>query len=380
MEDINKYGIKIYEEMCAAKTMPTYPFFLAKLDAVQKIILQQQNDQYRVHNNNSNNNCNECRKNNNKFYQLGNIIWPINICHRINKHQSYPSEYFIKIIVNTIILDDYITNPPLIINPAKISQFSYITLHYNKLLIIDALLKQGSVPRYLYEDDGQNKYIYSEHSGVITVKNNLVKNIIISTDTTRIDINDNNIFLPTNNELLAQHPFIFHTHPLTLVSDSDINSGSQIRYGQKLLGQVKYAGRLVDGILYEFPSANDILNFVKYKQTGIAQGSIILAPEGVYVIRPIIYEYPNNVNKKFYNKLQKYIIKIERMAISKYQNLANIHDPNVFHNNISNNMSYISLYNKFIKKINLFVEYYPRQLKNGEWIIPEINLSYINIQ
>src|SRR5438105_2479370 len=85
-------------------------------------------------------------------------------------------------------------------NIYQIKNFNYITLHYNKLLIIDALMDQGSYPRYSLWDqmDGHEKFIYSEHSGVITVKNDSINNIIVSAETNRIDATDKNIYLPIN--------------------------------------------------------------------------------------------------------------------------------------------------------------------------------------
>ena len=353
--------IKIYYEECNCKTMLDYPFFLEKLKQVQKLTKTTIDHYHPIIKKNYCDNCSA-----NKYYQLKNIIWPNNIKHIMKTHKFYPSEFFIKLILYCVIKDNTIINPPLVIDPNKLSAFTYVVLHYNKLLILDALMKQGSHTRYLVKSDNMEKYIYSEHSGVITIENSLVKNIIVAADNNRIDVNDDNIYLPTNTDILAKHPILFHTHPVTQNGSIDKKSANI------------YAGRLSEGIIYEFPSANDVLNFVKYRRDGVAQASIVISPEGIYVIRPIIYYYPNKVTEIFHKHLHKFIIKLENMAVNQYGNISNISDPDIFHQNISLDLTYIKMYNDFIKKSNLFIEFYSRQKKNNEWTLPEISLAYVN--
>src|SRR5271154_2470388 len=234
----------IYYEYCNNHYMPTYPFFLDKLKQIQKIVKPFKGDI---------NLSMITKQASSKWFKLGNICWPGNMPYLI-KHNAYPSEYFIKMILNLCVINDHIVNEPIQIKSSEIPYFSYIPLHYNKLLIIDALMKEGSYPRY----ENQNKYIYSEHSGVISIGNKRITNIIVSADTDRIDVVDKTIFLPNNTANLSAYEYFFHTHPNTLT----------------------YAGRIKDGILYEFPSASDLLNFVTYYNTGKAQASLVVAPEG----------------------------------------------------------------------------------------------------
>ena len=63
---------------------------------------------------------------------------------------------------------------------------------------------------------------------------------------------------------------MFHTHPPTPFPGS----------------------RVVDGILYEFPSISDIYHFADHFNAGETQGSLIIAPEGMYIIRA-----QDNINK-----------------------------------------------------------------------------------
>ncbi|XWV25049.1 hypothetical protein QJ856_gp0728 [Tupanvirus deep ocean] len=357
-------NIPFYYEQCNKSYMPSYPFFNDKLKAVQKLCKKI----YVKDMNNENEYatqlqsiikptdiCNDCDVK--KFYKLGNIIWANTLLHKIKNHKSYPSEYFIKIILALVIINDYIVNPPIQLNTNQINSFSYIPLHYNKLLIIDALMHQGSKPRYsITKNNSTEKFIYSEHSGAISVKNKTINNIIVSAETDRMDATDENIFLPTNTEILAKHEYIFHTHPNTS----------------------KYAGRISEGILYEFPSANDLFNFIKYHNEGKAQASIVVAPEGTYVIRPIKYQKIFDFSYELFYHLRKYILKLEKMAIKKIKPIIdNISDPEVFHKEVGLDFTFIKLFNKFIEPANLFIEFYPRIKKNGEWRLRQINLPHI---
>ena len=323
----------VYQENCDSSTMSYYPFFMKKLLNIQKY-------------------CQRKTIKSQKYYQLGNIIWSNKL---LKKDGSYPSDYFVKCILATSTFNGGIVNPPLEIPTDKIPSFHYIPLHYNKLLIIDALVKQGSSRRYQHND----RFIYSEHSGVISIKYKTVDKIIVSTEKNRIDNQDDDIYLPTNITDFKKYEYLFHTHPNTDV----------------------YGGRIKEGIIYEFPSANDILNFVKYHNEGIAQSSIIATPEGIYVIRPIKYCQQIYIAKDFHHQLQDSILEWEKMAIKRFKYLfPKISDPKVFHQNVGNDRYFINLYNQFIKSTNLLVEYYPRIFKNNEWHLPQIYLQYLEIE
>lgn len=159
--------------------------------------------------------------------------------------------------------------------------------------------------------------------------------------------------------MFKNYEYLFHTHPNTIT----------------------YAGRFNEGILYEFPSANDVFNFIKFYNEGKAQASIVVAPEGIYVIRPIYYQKKYKINQMVFHSLRKFILKLERLAVKKIKSLepatTNITDADVFHENVGKNFSYIKMYNRFIEPYNLFIEYYPREKKNNEWCLRPINLPYI---
>lgn len=324
--------------------MSLYPFFFDKLAQIEELTKTDKtiSDLEKK--------CADCQIE--TSYQLSNIVWSQNVRHLIKEHQSYPSEFFVKVILCTCVLNNQIINPPIILPPAKIKYLTYIYLHYNKLLIIDALMHQGSYPRY----ENDNRYIYSEHCGIITLKNQSVDNIIVSTDSYRTDPYDESIFLPRNGPLFQSAEYIFHTHPNT-------NS---------------YGGRLAEGIIYEFPSANDVMNFVKYYHNGRAKASLVIAPEGSYVIRPRNY-IKIDIDKEKFHRLRALILQLEKKAIQKYRHLlSQLNDPDIFHQTVGSDYQFINAYNRFLKSSNLHIEYYPREKKNNEWCLRSIYLQYVD--
>lgn len=324
----------MFYEKCTCCHLLFHPVFLKKLQQIEELVDKVVIDDK-------------------QYYQLSNIVWVNDVAEKI-KDNKYPSEYFVMIIMHTCVIDDTIVNPPIQLASDVMSHFSYIPFDYNKLLIIDALMKQGSQP--VYQND--NEYIYSEHAGILSINHEVIDNIIVSAVTNRIDVNDNKIYLPVNVDEFMNYEYLFHTHPNTST----------------------LAGRVDNGIIYEFPSANDLYNFVKYYNDGKTQASLIVTPEGIYMIRPISISSKINVKTDLFNDIKKFIIQLETEAIQKLKvNRDLLKTPEVFHKYVSYDFSYIKKYNKFIEPFNLFVEYYPRVKRDGLWQLRSISLPYIDM-
>ena len=354
------FGYAIYYETCNNSSMISHPFFTDKLNLIESITVVNPDKYHRqilAYNKllqtiypRTIAGCSNCAPS--TYYLMGNIFWSDSLRHMMDTHHLYPSDYFIKTILASDVADGSIINPPIIVPRKSIPKFKYIPLRRNKLLILDALMNQGSYPRYQNGAD----FLFSEHSGVVTVKNYTIDDIVIFTNTDRIDKGDDRIFLPQNTHSLSKFEYLFHTHPKAIT----------------------YGGRIKDGILYEFPSAGDIFNFVKYHSDGKALASIVVAPEGAYVIRQLRHQKTIDVDPSLFYQLKKFIIKLEKMAIKKYRKaIPQISDPDHFHQNIASDYEFIKLYNKFIKPINLVIEYYPREKVNGEWSLRQFYLQYI---
>jgi len=315
--------MSLYIEKCDQGCMIAHTFFVDKLRNIQSILSPKDG-----------------------FFQLANFQWPIDTIKRIEQNK-YPTEYFIKIISHLVIINDYLVNPPII----SANKIHYVSLNHNNLMILDALMKQGSNPRYIHGD----KYIYSEHSGVISIKNNVIESINVSANTNRIEDKDDGIFLPQHEKNIYYHEYIFHTHP----------------------NMIDYAARIKEGVLYEFPSASDIMVFMQCYNRGITQGSLVVAPEGLYVIRQIEWRDKLSCNEGVYKKIHKFILKLESEAISKYEN-TDASNPDFFHETIGNDFDFIRKLNEFLTVFNIFIEYYQREKKNGEWYLRSMSLMIVN--
>lgn len=358
----------IYYEQCNNESMITTKYFYKKLNLVQKLskctntkIINKINKINKqtidpINNRvtgsiNSTNPCAKCQKK--EYYMIKNILWDNTLAHKIKNHNAYPSNFFVKIISNLAVYDNNIINPPIVIPKKLFNSYNFVTLGYNQLLIIDALMHQGSYPRYL--TNNRMKNLYSEHSGAISVSNGQIDNIIVSAESNRLDNNDSDIYLPQNTSLMSKYSYIFHTHPNT----------------------IKYAGRIDNGIIYEFPSANDMFNFIKYYNESNVQSSIVITPEGTYVIRPIVYVQSINPDITIFYEIQDHLLLLEKQAIKKFSSIKNISDPDIFHANVSSDFTFIKSINKLISKLNLFIEFYPRIKLNNRWYLKDINLPYI---
>lgn len=364
-----------FYESCTDHVATIPSFFIFKLKNIQVVCKKLKKCPIKIDNLSqnedlsSNENCIQCTID--FFYIVGNIIWPNNIIHIIS-HGKFPSKYFINCILMMEIFDNYIINPPIELDKKTINKFHIIPFHHNKLLILEALLSQGSKPDYIVADNKcmskllnssdpnnitcHHLYIYSEHSGGISIENMNIADIIVSTQSNRLSKSDEDIYLPTNDKLLAKYPYIYHSHPIT--------------------GGISTRGKM--GIVYEFPSASDIFNFIKYHNDGIAQSSLIVSPEGLYNIRPIYYSNHIKLDGNLLHNINASIMKIEKLAQKKYSNiLDNSIDENTFNNNIGSDMQFIKMYNKIVRPLNIFVEYYPRQFRNSKWSLRQIFLQYI---
>lgn len=234
----------------------------------------------------------------------------------------------------------------------SIQKNQYIKIKRNQLLILDALLYDGSNKIY----KGKNKkYFFSEHFGMLDFNKKGLDKLIISAKTERIDYDDEDIYFPGDVEEALQYEFIFHTHPPT--------SGLT---------------RVNDGILYEFPSINDIYHFTDLYNKGKTQGSIIIAPEGLYIIctkdnKKV--KYPNS--DKVFDNMNTKLLEIQEQAIKEYG--IDIND-NLYYNKIIVNKKYIKMYNEMVNKVfsdKIKIKYITRKYdeKIKKWYLPSFYIS-----
>lgn len=234
----------------------------------------------------------------------------------------------------------------------SIEKNQYIKIKRNQLLILDALLDDGGNKIY----KGKNKkYFYSEHFGMLDFNKKGLDKLIISAKSERIDEDDDDIYFPGDVKEAFEYEFIFHTHPPT-------------------------AGltRVKDGILYEFPSIHDIYYFSDLYNKGKTQGSIIIAPEGLYIIctkdnKKI--KYPKS--EKVFNNMINKLLEIQDIAINEYG--INI-NADLYYKKIIQNKKYIKMYNEMINKYfsdKIKIKYIARKYdeKIKKWYLPSFYIS-----
>lgn len=250
-------------------------------------------------------------------------------------------------VMNMMRINGYYLNPP----PLSESGIKWIYLSRNQLMILDGLFHQGSIASY---EDEQHRNKFSEHSGYLILKDDSIDKIVTFADSSRIDSGDPSIFLPKNQPDMGQYPFLFHTHPITGNVDEQFSRG----------------------VLYEFPSPGDLANFAHYSNSCLLYGSIVIAPEGMYVIRKDDFQKKIVTNPGVITKLQREIDAIEKEAIGYYRNKREklLNRGDYYHLMLGRNVEYIAKYNDLIKSLNLFVEYYPRIKSGDNWVLTRVNL------
>ncbi|AYV77421.1 MAG: hypothetical protein Dasosvirus2_17 [Dasosvirus sp.] len=313
--------------------------------------------------------CYICGKKNvsSRRYYLKNVMWEDSLVHYISLHGIEPNEAFKDFIYQQKIgimasrskkislLSNKKKSKGYILQAEKVrrNDKNYVKLDKNQLLILDALMIHGGFQKK-YQKDNIN--IYSEHAGIIDFEYGVVNKIIVAANTTRVESDDGEIYLPVDTDDIAQYEYIFHTHPPT----------------------PKEGGRATDGILYEFPSIGDLFHFIEFhndKDSHII-GSLVVTAEGMYNIRKLSnnYEKIDIDDDKLFREYDRKFYKIQREAIDKYGTRFGKKE---FYSVIAQDTSFIDQYNKFLNKYNIHIDFYPRKKdKNNNWYIDTIYLVF----
>lgn len=286
-----------------------------------------------------------------KLYYIGNTMWDDSVLHYVTKHNIKPSSEFIDFVFryNTSkkprkrILGKL--NGEFIIKYDK----TYMKLDRNQILIMDALLEHGSYKIYKYKN--KKEYKYSEHYGLLDFDTHGLNHFIISGKTNVIDEADNDIFLPKNMREAQDYEYMFHTHPPTPTPGA----------------------RAQIGVLYEYPSVSDILHYIDHYNSGKTQGSIVIAPEGMYIIHKLNFDDKKIVidEDAMVNNFDHAVRKAQYDAILKYGIDISLKD---FYEKVAQESIFIDRINKSIKEFDLFIQYYPRIKEDNKWIIDTIYL------
>lgn len=239
----------------------------------------------------------------------------------------------------------------------KSNKKKYIKIKRNQLLILDSLLNDGGyTKRYI---DRSNNTRYSEHSGNLGITLSSIDRIIVSAKTNRQDKDDKDILLPHNLIDTYEYKYFFHTHPPT----------------------PKPGGRAKDGILYEFPSISDIFHFIDHYNMGNTIGSIVIAPEGYYIIYPKNFKikkinYDTEIEDEIFKKMEEENGDINKLAVDRYGHKFN---DEYFYKIISKDTKYLKLFNNMVNKyldnqIKIIIKNRTKDKLTNEWLINNLYL------
>jgi hypothetical protein len=236
----------------------------------------------------------------------------------------------------------------------------YFRLDYNQLQVLDSLMDSGGYEKR-YIDKSKNLR-FSEHFGLLDFGKTRLQKIIISAKPGREE-NDMEILLPMNLPDIKDYEYMFHTHPPTPFPGS----------------------RIKEGILYEFPSISDIYHFADHYNSGETQGSLVIAPEGIYLLKAIDglkkIKYPKS--EKIVDELINGVFEIQKLAIDKY-NLSDASDvdSNLFYSKISRDNEFLKIFNKLIEyfwgsQIKIYLKPRVFDERVNKWIVKSLLLPVV---
>lgn len=309
---------------------------------------------------NSDSECNDCllcdKKNIvTKRYILKNkYVWDDGLIHYITTHGIRPSDEFIRVVYDYKI--PLLSRIPVYLKAKikEVNKIKNITLERNQLLILDALMIHGGRKRkYKDTESKEYRYRYSEHSGLLDFNENTLEKVIVSGNLTRVDQDDQEIYLPNDLPEISEYEYVFHTHPPT----------------------PKAGGRAGAGIIYEFPSMGDIFHFIEHFNRGKIIGSLIMTPEGLYIIRKINFDKESiDIDEDmFYDEIGKALRNAQDSAVEKYGSKIRVSQ---FYSEIAQDRIFIEKINDKLYKYGLIIEYHNREMdENGDWVVNSVNLQ-----
>lgn len=326
-------------------------FFLIKLQQAEKIISGVKFEQSHQ--------CLICNKSiDDGEYRIGLMFWRFYYQHYLELHDIKPTTQFEERIFSY--QTKPITKTPIQLRSKvlKHGELKYLKITSNQLMIMDALMSHGGhTKKYLNQTDPTILH-YSEHSGMLDFDGNKLEKLIVSGKEGRLDEDDDEIYQPETNKDMIDFEYIFHTHPPT----------------------PSPGARAIYGVLYEFPSISDIFHFLDHQRAGITQGSLVVAPEGLYNIRK--HNFVNEPIKidedKFFTVVKKAFYKIQEEAIAKY---GHKFTEDTYHDVISKDTTSINKLNEVLNKFDLQIDFFPRKKdSHGNWRISDTYLPVFPVE
>lgn len=271
-----------------------------------------------------------------RSYTYRNMNWDASLKHQIRKHNWHPSRMFLDFLLGATI--EIKQKGSVVLAGRHENGKLFVT--QNQWGILDALMHSGGKRQWA---DNRKKMRYTETAGVLNRIGNRVG--ISLGESEEEDPIDKSILFPNEMPEVAEHEYYFHTHPPTS----------------------RPGGRVKTGILYEFPSSGDILHYIHQQSYGKTVGSLIIAPEGVYIIgrdKQKKLNVPRDAGEIYFNWLEK----TEDQAITDFK-LKGTPTIKQFYEEIATEKKYVKSLDKHLQTWGLRLHFIPRTKVNGKWII-----------
>ena len=256
----------------------------------------------------------------------------------------------------------------------KNTNITWCLFSTNSLNIIDGLYEIGSNQIYSEKKKSvrESKILrYSEHSGYIYITGDKINKMTIFNNH-RTEKSDPYIYMPSNTMEAFTVNYLFHTHPKTP------HLGSRIK----------------NGLIYELPSISDILHFIEHHNRGKLLGSLVIAPEGIYLIRKNIFDrdkikidydiFMDEMDEIYAECFNESLGDYSYINIREHKINNEIKLPeNIFYEQIAPNFKYLKKINFKLLKYDLCIEYFPRVLLSNlenfthRWLFPDIYIPII---
>jgi hypothetical protein len=207
---------------------------------------------------------------------------------------------------------------------------------------MDALMVAGGKRQWL---DSHRRERFSETVGYLQPQGNRVERLVIGRSDVADDL-DTTILFPNPLEGTDEHEYYFHTHPAT----------------------PKPGARVVEGILYEFPSPDDVMHFLSHLAYGKTRGSIVLAPEGAYILTRL-QGAKLSIPKTAYRDYYDVVVDVQKRSVAHFAIGRKPPSLNVFYNRIAQDRQWVRRVDRLLRTWGLRVHYRPRINVNGRWIV-----------
>lgn len=274
-------------------------------------------------------------------YNYRDMNWNASLKHQIKIHNWHPSRIFMDFLLGATV-EIRENNNVIVLAGVQQKESGKLFVTRNQWGILDALMNSGGKRQWI---DDNNKKRYTESGGYL-VRNGSKNEVDITIGkSNESDPADKTILFPNEMPAVVENEYYFHTHPSTS----------------------RPGGRLKNGIIYEFPSPGDLLHFIAKQSYGKTRGSIIVCPEGIYIIcrdENKKLSVPENAGEQYF----KWLENVEDKAIADFK-LKNTPSLKQFYEEIAVETKYAKSLDRKLQKWGLRLHYIPRAKIGGKWII-----------